>query len=291
VGHYKSDLRFVFRSAGDVPNLPRLAVPFYGHVWPRARAGARAGAGAGAHSLGPTGEGLRTGAHGLGPTGEGVRTRSSSAAADGPQPRGWPAPAFPACWRSSGSGATRPRASGCRREPFAARGPHCCKEVALAAAAAAPRRAEDPRRIGAQSRPASPHAAPRPWRASDSTVRPQHEFTPRSWRQLCPPLPDPDTAVANDCRMPRKGGKEFQLERAELLRLRPRQWLSDPVVNLYTECPRARARPSSCSLPPCSPPRACAPRSVGVQLFSLLLLAAPRWSWCTSTAAPCGCAS
>eukprot|EP01046_Picozoa_sp_COSAG06_P030751 COSAG06_NODE_2943_length_6053_cov_18.612361_1_plen_184_part_00 len=33
-----------FRSAGDVPNLPRLAVPFYGHVWPRARAGARAGA-------------------------------------------------------------------------------------------------------------------------------------------------------------------------------------------------------------------------------------------------------
>jgi hypothetical protein len=84
-------------------------------------------------------------------------------------------------------------------------------------------------------------------------VRPQHEFTPRSWRQLCPPLPDPDTAVANDCRMPRKGGKEFQLERAELLRLRPRQWLSDPVVNLYTECPRARARPSSCSLPPLLP--------------------------------------
>ena len=41
--------------------------------------------------------------------------------------------------------------------------------------------------------------------------------------------------------MPRKGGKEFQLERAELLRLRPQQWLTDPVVNLYTELLQRRA--------------------------------------------------
>ncbi len=39
--------------------------------------------------------------------------------------------------------------------------------------------------------------------------------------------------------MPRKGGKEFRLERAEMLRLRPGQWLTDPVVNLYTERPQA----------------------------------------------------
>ena len=35
-----------------------------------------------------------------------------------------------------------------------------------------------------------------------------------------------------------QGGKQFQLQRAELLQLRPRQWLTDPVVNLYLECER-----------------------------------------------------
>ena len=52
-------------------------------------------------------------------------------------------------------------------------------------------------------------------------------------------LPPPPNRWDTKRRMPRKGGKEFRLERAEMLRLRPGQWLTDPVVNLYTERPQA----------------------------------------------------